>query len=614
MRKLYSNSLISLFVATSLSTFAANEGTPGTAWANIFDGKTSAGDQSIAVITATDGAAYWLNAGGSTQASPDIYYNNEKIMTGAESTGTSQTNNFCLIKTDAAGNCLWSVYSNSGDIDTGQGALALTSDGGVVFTVKMRHSDGMTDRDINFVNASGSNYSIDWKAENRYYRLMVGKINADGEIAWINSVEVDNSPAPAASGTNATFTANGFNIRAIATDTDDNIYLGGIASMAMTFPTAEGTAVVSPHNTDNWSGDPQGTCPGSLLLVKLDSKGDFIKAVETQSTAMIQETVNRLSFNNGTLYALGTLVGAGANAAMTVGDKTVNPSECPSVFVGTFDTDLNPGWTKCLAGGTVDGNKALQSMGLTVACGNIWICGTYNGTLSDGTNTVASTQGKLREGFIIKLDATDGKWLAAANSRDSYPASLGLAGSGLTGYLKVLQYDNDADNIYVYGYVMNANVGAFLRPYSAVTLTSNPDDALALVSQGGVPTAIDAVLDQSSKTVLATVRGNKAFQPLGSELTANPGTWAVLMAKFNIPGPDNDGIADIAATDNDCITVIAGAGCVTVRNSSDNDREITVFDICGRLVDSFTAAAGTETVRNLAKGYYIIDRKQTIVK
>ena len=96
----------------SLSLMAAEA--PAVEWANLFDGTTSAGDQSSAIL-AVSGGAYWLNTLGSTESAPDLFYAGEKIFTGSLYNGTSQNNNFALTKTDSDGKAIWTIYSTSGD-------------------------------------------------------------------------------------------------------------------------------------------------------------------------------------------------------------------------------------------------------------------------------------------------------------------------------------------------------------------------------------------------------------------------------------------------------------------------------------------------------------------
>ena len=119
-------------------------------------------------------AIYWLNTLGSTDAAPDICYNGEYLFTGSPySAGTSYANNISLTRTDASGAALWSVYSNSGDYASGEGALAVAADGSVVFVGKVRHTDGCLDRQLALVDAAGNTTSFGTAVERRYYSLVM---------------------------------------------------------------------------------------------------------------------------------------------------------------------------------------------------------------------------------------------------------------------------------------------------------------------------------------------------------------------------------------------------------------------------------------------------------
>ena len=186
-----------LFAAALMTCPQAFAAAPEVAWINLFDGNTAAGDNNIAVATAGGNAIYWLNTLGSTDAAPDICYNGEYLFTGSPySAGTSYANNISLTRTDASGAALWSVYSNSGDYASGEGALAVAADGSVVFVGKVRHTDGCLDRQLALVDAAGNTTSFGTAVERRYYSLVMARVSPEGAIEWLRTVDVAHGASP----------------------------------------------------------------------------------------------------------------------------------------------------------------------------------------------------------------------------------------------------------------------------------------------------------------------------------------------------------------------------------------------------------------------------------
>lgn len=543
-------------------TFAAYAGTtPGLeyAWGNLIDGPTTAGDQSTNVALGKKGGIYWFGTYGSNNSTGlEITYAGENLFTGAEYSGTSQNNNFTLLKTDADGNKLWTVYSNSGDFTSNSGGCAATSDGGVIVVSKVRHTDGYTDKDIVLNDATGKQTAVEWKCDRRYYRLMVTKISADGAIAWNRMIDFSTEPGPGAAGSYADFWADVFKLNKTTVDSDDNIYIALNFRNPVSVPKADGTSeTFAPAESDalkTWTGDSQ-TNVGDFLLLGLDADGYYRNRLTFEGSVNCTYCGNVI-FADGKIYAEGYAMGNGAS--LKAGDFTMTPTSDGTYnpIVLRASTDLKVEWIKCFKGEKVGGKHGFQNVGLTGANGNLWLCGQYNLKIidpADESKFVTSTQGNLREGFIIKLDAADGSWVAARNSRDDdWNEPSATAKTGLTGYFKVLQNAEKPEKIYVYGY--NMSVGVFLRQYDALTLEGNlAEGQNNIITQGGVPTCQCVAYDPENAAAYVTVRGNNAFKPMNSdETTATPVKWATLAAKFNLPADmKTTGIENIGISDSD---------------------------------------------------------------
>lgn len=531
-------------------------------WANLIDGKTTAGDQSTDVKVDANGNVYWFGTYGSKEDLPDISYAGEFLYSGAPyySAGTSQNNNYTMLKTDSDGNKLWVVYSNSGDFENNAGGCAVTSDGGVVSVMKTRHTDQMQDKDIVFTDAKGNDEVIEWTEESgssRVYKLLVNKISADGEILWTRTIGLSTDPGPSASGNYADFWVNCFNIGDCAVDDNDNIYLAINFRNELTVEKADHTTVTfTPDNNKTWSGDPQSAC-GDFLLLGLDSDGYYRNALVLDGTAKAAYC-QKVVWHNGRIFAQGYITGDGSD--LKAGDFTLSPSEIMSPLVLCADKDLNVEWAKCYKSEQVAGKNAFQNVGISVCNDDLWVCGMYNLKFTDPDNDenfLTSTQGTTREGFILKLDAATGKWIRSRNSRDDdWNSPSATAKTGLTGYFRVLQNSEHPEKIYVFGYVMNAAVGVFLREYDSETLVANLTDGQNnVITQGGVPSCQAIAYDDRNGCAYMTARGNKAFNVLG-ETTDAPSAWGILAASLKLPqSMMSSGIGGIVSDDTEAPAV-----------------------------------------------------------
>lgn len=521
---------------------------PVYAWSNLFDGYTTAGDQSQDIAIASDGSVYWHNVGGSTEAARDITYAGEVLFEGAPyNAGTSYSSNLCILKTDADGTLLWDLHSTTADFASGAGGVATTADGGVVFTAKLRHTDGMLDEDIELVDGTGASHTYAWSVEKRYYRLMVGCLDASGALQWVEFIEPSTAPAPAATND---FTSDGADVTAPVVDADGNIFVAGSFRTPMT---VGGDVTLTPGNVSEWDGNTS-NASGSMYVLKYSAAGAYMASLQDEGEAT-QSKLLSLYADGDRLYMQGTVLGG--EAKMKIAGMEFTPEGSFTPVVACVDTDFNGKWVKAFKGETVDGKYGYQNTALNVVGGTLWLCGMFNGEISDPADTSLSFKsetGNIREGFLLKLNSADGSWVKGVNSRDSY-GNAGVAGTGLTGYLAAIQNPDHADKVYVYGYVMNNTVGVFLRTYDADELTSNPDDAWQLASNLGTPTAIACAYEgaEEQPRLYFTARGNKAFT-LGDVTTEAPSGWAVLMACYDLPADDFstavDAIEAVSESDN----------------------------------------------------------------
>ncbi|MDE6383161.1 MAG: hypothetical protein K2K79_02275 [Paramuribaculum sp.] len=555
--------LLSLCVALPAFTVVAQDAaaltTPEASWWALIDGATTPGDQATDVAVDAQGNAYWYGTYGTTATDPDVKFGGEVIFQGAlydDAQGTSYGSNYSVIKTDPTGRMLWNVYTNSGDFANNSGFCAVTSDGGVVTVAKVRHTDFMTDRNINFVDAAGDDYPVEWTCDRRYYRLAVTKLSAAGAIEWIRMIDFSTDPGAGADGNYADFWAETFNVSGGTVDADDNIYIALNYRSEVSVPRATGDPMVlTPKNVANWTGDPQATA-GDFLILALDSHGYYRSNLQLDGNCAASYC-QKIEYADGRLYAQGYIVGT-ADETLTAGGFTLSPSTVMSPLFLCLDTDLDVKWAKCCPAEQVAGKNALQNVGISVIGENLYICGQYNLKFSDPDDAdkyVAATQGSVREGFIVRLDAATGEWLAARDSRDDdWNTPSALAKTGLTGYFRVFPNPLSEDKIYVFGYVMNANVGVFLRGYDANTLIADLDGGqLNIITGGGVPSCQCGAYDAANSAVYVNARGNQAFKLMTGKTSEAPVKWGVLAARFDLPKSSLGAIGEIAG-DSSCDT------------------------------------------------------------
>ncbi|MCM1484430.1 MAG: hypothetical protein NC043_08835 [Muribaculaceae bacterium] len=531
----------SLLAIVALSAFfcAGAQTAPYAEWGYLMDGGTSAGDQGTGVAVNKSGDVYWYGTLGSTESALSLNYAGEFLFDGAPyNAGTSYGNNITILKTDPNGKKLWAVYSNSGDYASNVGGIAATSDGGVVVAAYVRHTDGMTDKNLNLFQANGTEYVIDWTCEKRYYRLMLTKISSDGQVEWLHLYDISTNPGPKASGNYASFWSDCMKIGEVKVDENDNIYLAINYRNEFRVPKTDGSDMTfTPSNIATWTGDSQ-TAAGDFLLLGLDKNGYYRNSLTLDGTATAAYC-QKLVWDNGKIYAQGYITGNGSeNTISNIALKPTNGVMSPMLVCA--DANLNVSWAKCFPGEKVQNKMGFQNVGLSKVNENLYFVGMYNLKFSDPDNAenfVASTQGNLREGFVVKIDAANGDWLGARDSRDDEFCQGGAtAKTGLTGYMDVIANPEKDDMIYVIGYVLNANVGVFMRGYNSKTLEADLAQEYNLVTKGGSPSYMANAYDHDNGFLYLAARGNNVFSLRGiSEDTAKPVAWGVLCTKVKLP-------------------------------------------------------------------------------
>jgi hypothetical protein len=594
--------LLSSLVLMAAGSVAAADG--DSQWVNYLDGPTTSG-VCPEVIAYDANSVYWLTTAGTKDGSLDVTYNGEKLFEGSKSATTSANHNVCLIKLDKAGNKLYTVYSNSGETWTNQNGVVPTSDGGAVVALNMRHAEGYLSDKINFVDAKGTNHTIDWECgESRYNSIIVLKVDKDGVIEWTRRIDMEH---PKVNGAEVVVSVD---LLSVVGDDNDNIYLAGRYVMPMHLPKADGTEVViTPDNKDKFTSDFTQNACGDVYLVKLNSEGYYVANAASKGI-VTKGSIANMIWADGALYTLGYVTGAAgetvtfANTTLPVVDKY------SSVVVAKFDADLNGEWAAVYEGSpNSKGTCILQNASLSKAGNTLWIGGMGNGTFTDKTTnvSVASTSTN-REGYLFKASAANGH-LDKAMASYSYRTA-----AQIVGFFGAIQNPSGSGDVWTYGYDWQTTTSApiFLKSFNSETLAESGTTFNLITAM--TTTMYDAAYDSEEGVLYYTGRGKGTPTPQGLSAGDKATNWKGFIGKATLPESLKKSTSSISNVNiYDGVEVSAGAGCLTVANGG-ADTVIYVYDIVGRKVANVNVAAETTVNIELPGGVYIAGGKKFLVK
>ncbi len=571
---------------------------PEAMWANIFDGPTTSGDQAQATSLSADGNVYWHLLGGSIKGANTISYAGSELFNGVEYEGTSQNNNLCILKTDRDGNKIWDLHSTSCDYANNQGTLASTSDGGVIFSAKLRSTDGseFLFNDISFVDGKGKSHSFSWEHnasdEKRFYQLIIGRISPDGELMWLKSIQADRHPADNAD----IFIADAIYTTGMVTDDEDNAYICGNFRTPITIS----GSTLNPQCVAGWTGNAQSTV-GDAYLFKIDGKNGNAISLATPTVVSGNPTsinLQKLHRDKGSIYAQGLVYGDGAS--LIFGNRQFNTKGYFSPVIMELDKDLDAKWITAMEGSRFNTSHGFQNAGINTIGDILWLTAQFTGTVAAGESVSASTVSAMREGLLVKIDRNSGEVMKAVSSRPVYS-------DNIAGYFMAIQNPSEPENVYVYGY--NMATGGFLRQYDSNTLESDPLTEWMLASSTGTITCQGFAYSPERGQIFISGRSNKAMTICGDLQTSQPTNWGIALAGIQLPSElIATGVGLTAVPDNSDLMIYGNNGKLTILNSGDR-RLLDVFDISGRRVATINATDGRTCVE-LGRGIYFVDGKK----
>ncbi len=598
--RIFTQQILSSAFAFSIACAASAQDAPALAWGKMFDGGTKSGDQSIAVAVAPDNSVYWMNTLAShsdEEYGRDVFFGGVKLFEGAPYEGTSVNNNLAITKTDADGNVLWTVYSTSGDFANSQGGIAIGPDGSVYFAAKVRHTAGMPDKDMSltFTDDEVYNFGGTISGTDNYFIGIYGKIKPQGTVEYLGIIE------PGHNDSDGKNVADALTINGVTLDAEGKLYIAGSCKMPVNIYSGAEKANVGFRGDENGKNE-------NLFIAQVGTSGIFSGALTAAGTALPKEQIASITFSDGKLYISG-FASATEATDITLGGKTISVNDVNTPFIASVSTaDLSVDWVTAAPGEKVDNANAIQNTSVSVADGNVWYTGMFNGKFTFGDKVLESTQSKQREGLIGKFDAATGSCLAIAGSREGFSTDAVLGG-----YLASFSNPAEPSNIYVYGYLMNKDHGTFLRTYKTADLTPDTDHSWDLVSGGGAPIAVSMAYDDTLPALFCTTRGNQAFSPLGGEESDKPSFFGIYATRFDLPealfsGVDNVSTAATAAG----VKVYGGNGVLRIAAAADTT--VSIYDLAGRAAATVTVNGGSEASVPLPAGIYIAAGIKAVVR
>jgi len=580
---------LALISACSLNATAS----PTFKWSKIVD-SPEANDQNGGIVTTSDGNFVSYNSFQSSGSDSPCYFGSDIVANGS---ATDKNRNLLVLKNDANGNKLWTVYSRNGYTDASDGGITATADGGVLVLLKIRPTSSTPYKAMILVDAAGDETELyDMNTSILGYTQAILKINATGHIEWVRTILADQLPVPAAS-TSAAIdkTTDAVNPSAICTDPDGNIYVGGNYRAPIIYSNANnGCFVLTARNVATYNGDPQRNA-GGLYIVKLDNDGYYLSHIKPEGINEY-ENIKGLSYADGNIVFNGTAKGCGTESSLTIGDKSFSMADDTSdgLFIGSVKaSDLSCNYLKRFKTYLNSSNKfVLQVKNSFIAGNKLYVLGAINGGLGEpDTSTAAiATEGTMLEAFALQINAADG----------SIERSRCEPGKTITGYYGGFVYEN---KVYFQGYTIMKD--AFIDSYPVSG--SWTDNTRMTFLTGSVGMANGAAIDNTGTAVFSTRINGKATLS-GTDTTPETTGYGTVLTSYNLG--TQTGISD-TITDNSGTTFTGGKGNITV--TSPSGTIINIYSLNGIYVTSVTVPAGTSHIE-LDAGIYIANGNKVIVR
>ena len=570
----------SLALAAALlvsSAVAQAQTAPAAEWAKFVTGETTTGTGTIGIATNESGTAtYWAGSIATKAVGDKGFYDGEAVFESPAATERTN-NNLVVLGINSAGTTVWKAYTNYADVISNNGGVVIMPDNSIVIAALVRHDPLTLDKEIVFYDATGAKISM-IPAVAEYHNIpMLIHLTPEGKYIDGGYVNVD---VPTIG---ETVVRAGVTIDGITASPDGCVLIYGNQRVTFNFYKEDGSAKifgVSDETLEGWDGDPQKEA-GSMYILKLHTNGEYININRGLGSGFTNGHISNAVFDkDGTLYIYGkysVVEGASSyDGHLTGTTTTFSQNGVSNLFIARSNTNITYiRWVKNIIGEKVNNSCIVQNSGLTLGNGNLWLAAQYSGKFypeGDDSKAIQSTL-KVREGMLVRFDPVTGDWIKGISSYDSFTAN------GLTAYQDAIITPKAADKIYVFGYMMNAATGVFLRGYDVETLKADTDNAWSLVTgvkgesfNAAVPLAFNLAYSPKTGTIFTDARGKGGMCAAGLPAASSGTAFGIQLAKFQLDQSIFGSVSDITV-------------------DSDENAPVEYYDLQGRRV-SDTPAAG----------------------
>lgn len=458
--------LLAVFLLLSSYAVKANDWVFN--WGHMLDAKTEAGDNVVGLAQAADGNYFVAVSWGTRNAytnkfqekitdSWNLFLDGEAIrdadgdvIKGAEyQGGNSNNDNVALQKYDQAGNLLWTVYSDRGNIDAANTRICATKDGGVLLLLTVRPWVQDPDTVVQIKGTNNTSFALTdvlLHGKKIYHPVLV-KVNAGGELVYVKQIFTYDYPEGISENRSPSAL---FYTKAFCTDDDENIYVVGNLRTRITMQKADSSKVVmNPHNVEGWDGDVQKRI-GCMFLLKFDKDVNFVQGVTDEGSAIFTY-LDVVTYKDGKLYAAGIVKGNGEKVGW--GGITFSaPTHGESFVLTSLNTrDLNVNYVRLFSAS--ENNKAVHLKNIECMGEQVYILGgsRLGEHFDEDGNTILKTTGNMFEGMMLRCDANTGKVNAYVTSQHALSENFGIMDmTENNGTLGVLGYVFSGLTLYSY--------------------------------------------------------------------------------------------------------------------------------------------------------------------
>ena len=567
-------------------------------WHHTIYGQTKAGNSPISVIKTTDGNYVTFTAFGSnTQTGTKVYFDGKplKDVEGNEINGclyegptlNSVNDNLLLQKMNPkTGTVIWTVYSDKGTLYNNK-SIYPTADGGFIFAGDVRNLANKTETILfRMVGANGQKTEVNYTpAGNNQTSAegVIAKIDKEGKVEWAKLIATTTHPTIGGK------TYGGYSIyyKGLTVDSEGNIYVCGNYLSSVTFEKRNGTKEThKAKNTTAWDGSIQ-TSAGDPFIAKLDKDGYLLQFMTEDESNVKFATFDKIVIKNDILYVSGRLQGDGT-ATIKFGNTTLQPNDCWNLIYASVKTkDLSLNYIKMLVAGKFNGkNYAVQNMNLQSYNGSLYMTGLITGSLADDVTSTPfiATTTKMREAFIVKVEAKSGNRLAA-----------GIDGQSITAGYAVVE-TKDPTTVWVYGYTLSNK--ARLNKYTLKESKLVKGTEEIVLTQANVGLLGAPLIDGNAFISMARARGNSGTILGVTDEPTNFHGWGIVLIKHT------------------CDDILPDEGTPTgIKDINVQKHKVSscdVYTLAGVLVKR--AKTMVEATSGLPSGLYIIGGKKIVVK